>query len=104
LIVGPFQGQPACVRIALDQGVCGAAARARQTIVVDDVDAFPGHIVCDAASKSEIVVPLLGAPGLLGVLDVDSPRPARFSAADRAGLEAIAGLYVQSIGAGAPAS
>ncbi len=94
LVVGPFQGRPACVRIALDRGVCGAAATRRETLVVDDVHAFPGHIACDPASRSEIVVPLLRAGVLLGVLDVDSPRPARFGPADRAGFEAVAAAYV----------
>jgi GAF domain-containing protein len=94
LVVGPFQGKPACVRIALHQGVCGAAATRRQTVVVDDVHAFPGHIACDAASRSEIVVPLLRGDTLLGVLDLDSPEPARFTPADRAGLEAAAAAWV----------
>lgn len=98
LVVGPFQGKPACVRIALGQGVCGAAALRRQTIVVDDVHAFPGHIPCDAASNSEIVIPLLRRGALLGVLDLDSPRHARFGEADRQGLEAIATLYVEAGG------
>lgn len=97
LVVGPFQGKPACVRIALGKGVCGTAALRRETIVVDDVHAFPGHIACDAASRSEIVIPLLAGARLIGVLDLDSPRPARFGAADRDGLEAIAALYVRSI-------
>ena len=94
LLVGPFQGKPACVRIALDRGVCGTAASRRETLVVDDVHAFPGHIACDAASRSEIVVPLLRGGILLGVLDVDSPEAARFSPADRVGFEAVAALYV----------
>ncbi len=94
LVVGPFQGKPACVRIGLHQGVCGAAASRRETLVVDDVFAFPGHIACDADSRSEIVVPLLRGDALLGVLDVDSPEPARFGAADRAGLEAAAAAWV----------
>lgn len=99
LVVGPFQGLPACVRIPLGAGVCGTAARSRQTIVVDDVDAFPGHIPCDAASRSEIVVPLIDAHGrLLGVLDLDSPEPSRFGAADAAGLEALAARYVAALG------
>lgn len=99
LIVGPFQGKPACVRIALDQGVCGAAATRRETLVVDDVHAFPGHIACDPASRSEIVVPLLRGATLLGVLDIDSPRPARFGAEDRAGFEAVAAAYVAACAA-----
>src|SRR5678816_345393 len=76
LVVGPFQGRPACVRIALDRGVCGAAARSRETQRVDDVHAFPDHIACDAASRSELVVPLVHRGELLGVFDLDSPRPA----------------------------
>ena len=87
LILGPFQGKPACVRIALGHGVCGTAAARRETLVVPDVNAFPGHIACDAASRSEIVVPILHDGQLRGVLDVDSPEKARFDAEDRAGLE-----------------
>ena len=90
LVVGPFQGKPACVRIALGQGVCGTAAASRKTLIVPDVHAFPGHIACDAASNSEIVVPLLAGGRLLGVMDLDSPRPARFDAEDGRGLEAFA--------------
>ena len=90
LVVGPFQGLPACVRIAPGRGVCGSAAVARRTLLVEDVHAFPGHIACDAASRSEIVVPLLDGERLVGVLDLDSPQPARFDAADAAGLERIA--------------
>jgi GAF domain-containing protein len=98
LIVGPFQGLPACVRIPLGAGVCGTAARDRRTVVVEDVDAFPGHIPCDAASRSEVVVPLIDDDGrLLGVLDVDSPERARFGPDDVAGLEAIARRYVDSL-------
>src|ERR1700750_2354414 len=90
LVVGPFQGKPACVRIALGKGVCGTAAQTRQTQVVRDVNAFDGHIACDAASQSEIVVPLVRADGsLLGVWDVDSPSIARFDDEDRAGMEAL---------------
>lgn len=87
LVLGPFQGKPACVRIALGQGVCGTAAERRETLVVPDVHAFPGHIACDAASRSEIVVPILSAGALLGVLDVDAPVTNRFDGEDRAGLE-----------------
>lgn len=95
LVVGPFQGKPACVRIAFDRGVCGAAATARRTRVVDDVHAFPGHIACDAASRSEVVVPLLTADGrLLGVMDLDSPLPGRFDAGDARALEAFAARLV----------
>ncbi len=98
LVVGPFQGLPACVRIPLDKGVCGAAARTRQTQRIDDVHAFPGHIACDSASNSELVVPLVAADGvLLGVLDLDSPLLARFSVEDQQGLEAIARAYVESL-------
>jgi GAF domain-containing protein len=82
------------VRIALGRGVCGTAAAERRTLLVSDVHAFPGHIACDAASRSEIVVPLLAGATLLGVLDLDSPRLARFDAADAAGLERLAGLFV----------
>ncbi|MBS0581902.1 MAG: GAF domain-containing protein [Proteobacteria bacterium] len=97
LVVGPFQGKPACVRIALDKGVCGAAASTRQTQVVADVYAFPGHIACDAASRSEIVVPLVAGGKLLGVFDVDSPTPARFDEDDRAGMENLAAIFLQSL-------
>ena len=90
LIVGPFQGLPACVRIALGKGVCGTAALRRQTVVVEDVHTFDGHIACDAASRSEIVVPLIKDGRLLGVMDLDSPRVGRFDATDAAGLEAFA--------------
>ena len=96
LVLGPFQGKPACVRIALDRGVCGAAATRRETVLVDDVHDFPGHIACDDASRSEIVAPLLRDGALLGVLDVDSPVPGRFGPADRAGLEAVASLYLSA--------
>lgn len=87
LVLGPFQGRVACVRIALTRGVCGTAARERRTIVVPDVHAFPGHIACDERSRSEIVVPLLRGDDLIGVLDLDSPREARFDQADADGLE-----------------
>lgn len=101
LVVGPFQGRPACVRIALGSGVCGAAAAQRRTLVVPDVLEFPGHIACDPASRSEIVVPLIagGARGgtLLGVLDLDSPRAGRFDEADARGLESLAEAFVRSI-------
>ena len=97
LVVGPFQGLPACVRIPLDKGVCGAAASQRVTQRVDDVDAFPGHIACDSASRSELVVPLLRDGDLLGVFDLDSPQPARFDADDQRGLEAIAAAFVESL-------
>ena len=90
LVLGSFQGLPACTRIPMGRGVCGTAAARRETQLVDDVHAFPGHIACDAASESEIVVPLLAGDRLLGVLDIDSPRRARFDARDRDGLEALA--------------
>ena len=94
LVLGPFQGKPACVRIALGKGVCGTAAARRETVVVEDVHAFPGHIACDSASNSEIVIPLLRGGELLGVLDLDSPKLRRFDAEDRAGLEKIAALWI----------
>ena len=94
LVLGPFQGAPACVRIAFGQGVCGTAALQRRTLVVPDVHEFPGHIACDAASRSEIVVPIIDTGTLLGVLDIDSPRPGRFDEADARGLEALAALFV----------
>lgn len=98
LVVGPFQGKPACVRIALGRGVCGTAAQSRQIQRVDDVNAFADHIACDAASRSELVVPLFLGDQLLGVFDLDSPEPARFDADDEAGLAALAALYLESIG------
>jgi L-methionine (R)-S-oxide reductase len=100
LLVGPFQGKPACVRIALGAGVCGQAAALRTTIVVPNVNEFPGHIACDAASRSEIVMPLVLGDALLGVLDIDSPELARFDAADREGLERLAAILVASVRAG----
>ena len=90
LSVGPFQGKPACIHIPLGKGVCGTAAARDETIVVPDVHAFPGHIACDGASRSEIVVPIHAGGQVAGVLDVDSPREGRFSEADRAALEALA--------------
>jgi len=99
LVVGPFQGLPACVRIPLDKGVCGAAATTRRTQLVPDVHAFPGHIACDSASRSELVVPLVSGDGeLLGVFDLDSPEPDRFDADDQSGLEAIARAFVDTQG------
>ena len=94
LIVGPFQGRPACVRIPFGRGVCGRAAADRQTVLVPDVHAFPGHIACDALSRSEIVVPLIRDGRLIGVLDVDSPELARFDQADRLGLERVAEIFL----------
>jgi len=96
LVLGPFQGKPACIRIPLGRGVCGTAAATRRTQVVPDVHAFPGHIACDADSRSEIVVPLILDGAIIGVLDLDSPRPGRFDEDDQAGLEAAAGLLVQA--------
>jgi L-methionine (R)-S-oxide reductase len=96
LVLGPFQGKVACVRIALGRGVCGTAAERRETLIVPDVHEFPGHIACDAASRSEIVVPLIERRRLLGVLDLDSPELARFDAADRAGLNAAVALLLES--------
>lgn len=97
LVVGPFQGLPACVRIPLHKGVCGAAARTRQTQLVPDVHTFPGHIACDAASRSELVVPLLRGDELIGVFDLDSPEPDRFDHDDQRGLEAIAQAFIESL-------
>ena len=97
LVVGPFQGRPACVRIALGRGVCGTAAVLRQTQRVADVDQFPGHIPCDSASRSELVVPLFEGEQLVGVFDIDSPITDRFDADDQAGLETIAGIFLESI-------
>ena len=96
--MGPFQGKPACVRIALDRGVCGAAASQRQTQLVPDVHAFPGHIACDAASRSEIVVPLVHGGELIGVWDVDSPVPDRFDEDDRKGMEALCQVFLATLG------
>jgi L-methionine (R)-S-oxide reductase len=103
LVVGPFQGLPACVRIPLSKGVCGAAARTRTTQRVADVNAFAGHIACDSASRSELVVPLHDDDELIGVFDIDSPIPDRFDADDQAGLEAIAACFVDACAAATPA-
>jgi L-methionine (R)-S-oxide reductase len=97
LILGPFQGKPACSRIPFGKGVCGTAAREQETVVVPDVNAYPGHIVCDAASRSEIVVPLLNWGKLVGVLDVDSASPNRFDDDDREGLESIVSVFLASV-------
>jgi L-methionine (R)-S-oxide reductase len=98
LVVGPFQGQPACVRIALGRGVCGKSAQTRQTQLVHDVNAIDDHIACDAASRSEIVVPLLRADGtLLGVWDVDSPHVGRFDEADRSGMQALCAIFMDAV-------
>ena len=94
LVLGPFQGKPACTRIPLGRGVCGTAAQRRETVMVPKVHDFPGHIACDAASNSEIVVPLISANNLIGVLDVDSPVLSRFDEMDRRGLESLAALLL----------
>ncbi|GLQ93945.1 GAF domain-containing protein [Dyella acidisoli] len=100
LVVGPFQGKPACIRIALGKGVCGTAAQTRQTQIVRDVNDFDGHIACDAASQSEIVVPLVKSDGtLLGVWDVDSPSIGRFDDEDRAGMEALCAVFMEAVNA-----
>ena len=97
LVLGPFQGRPACIRIPFGTGVCGAAAQSLQVQRVDDVHAFPGHIACDAESVSELVVPLVRDGQLLGVLDLDSPKPARFSEEDEIGCAEIAALLAKAI-------
>ena len=97
LVLGPFQGQPACVRIKLGQGVCGAGAAKCETVIVPNVHEFPGHIACDSASNSEIVVPLMKDSRLLGVLDLDSPLTSRFDRADAAGLEKLVGILLSSV-------
>jgi len=95
LVLGAFQGRVACVRIALGRGVCGTAAERRETVIVEDVHAFPGHIACDSASRSEIVVPLIHQGQLLGVLDLDSPHAARFDQEDGRGLGALVDVLLQ---------
>jgi L-methionine (R)-S-oxide reductase len=97
LVLGPFQGLPACVRIAIGKGVCGTAAEIRETIIVPDVHAFPGHIACDAASRSEIVVPIIKDGNVLGVLDIDSPELERFTEEDRVGLEKVIDVLIKHI-------
>jgi L-methionine (R)-S-oxide reductase len=97
LILGPFQGRPACVHIPLGKGVCGTAAVERRSVLVPDVSAFPGHIACDTESRSELVVPLLASNDLLGVLDLDSPLLARFDEADQAGCELLAGIVARHL-------
>ena len=97
LVLGPFQGRPACIRMTFDQGVCGAAAKTRQVQRVDDVNAFPGHIACDSASASEIVVPLIRDGEVLGVLDIDSPKKARFTPEDEAGVVRLAEIMLSAI-------
>ena len=98
LVLGPFQGKAACIRIPIGKGVCGTAAATRETQIVADVFAFPGHIACDAASRSELVVPIVRGDRLIGVLDLDAPRPGRFDAEDAAGCEAIARLLADRLG------
>ncbi|WP_447750636.1 GAF domain-containing protein [Pseudomonas nicosulfuronedens] len=95
LVLGPFQGQVACVRIPFSKGVCGAAARTRETQRVEDVHAFPGHIACDSASNSELVVPLVKDGRLIGVLDLDSPKVGRFNEDDQAGIERLAEIFLR---------
>jgi len=97
LVLGPFQGKPACVRIAMGKGVCGTAAARRETVLVEDVHTFPGHIACDSASNSEVVIPLIRGGELLGVLDLDSPNHARFSSVDARGLEKLAQIFLDSL-------
>lgn len=97
LVLGPFQGQPACVRIKIGQGVCGAGAAKCETVIVPNVHEFPGHIACDSASNSEIVVPVMKGSRLIGMLDLDSPTIGRFSTADAAGLERLVKLFAESI-------
>ena len=97
LVLGPFQGRPACIRMTFDQGVCGAAAKTRQVQRVDDVNAFPGHIACDSASASEIVVPLIRDGEVLGVLDIDSPKKARFTPEDEAGVVRLVEIMLSAI-------
>jgi GAF domain-containing protein len=96
LVLGPFQGRTACVRIAVGRGVCGTAVEKGQSILVEDVHAFPGHIACDAASRSELVVPLSHNGEILGVIDLDSPVTSRFDADDQAGIEALAEIFVSA--------
>lgn len=94
LVLGPFQGKPACVRIPVGKGVCGTAVERASSMLVEDVHAFPGHIACDAASRSELVVPLMHEGRVLGVIDLDSPVPSRFDADDQAGIEALAEIFI----------
>ena len=100
LVLGPFQGRAACIRIPLDKGVCGAAARLRASQRVEDVHAFPGHIACDAASRSELVVPIVAGDRLIGVLDLDSPEPGRFTGEDQAGAEALVARIAAALAGG----
>lgn len=96
LVLGPFQGLPACIRIPVGRGVCGAAVEQRRSILVEDVHAFPGHIACDAASRSELVVPLIRDGVVIGVIDLDSPNAARFDGDDQAGIEALAAIFLEA--------
>lgn len=96
LVLGPFQGKTACVRIAVGRGVCGAAVERKASIVVPDVHAFPGHIACDSASRAELVVPLIKNGSVIGVLDLDSPHPNRFDEEDREGCERLARIYLKA--------
>jgi GAF domain-containing protein len=98
LVLGPFQGKAACIRIPLDKGVCGAAARTATSQRVEDVHAFPGHIACDADSRSELVVPVLDEGKVIAVIDLDSPSPARFDLDDQSGVEALAALLASRLG------
>ena len=98
LVLGPFQGKPACVRIRIGEGVCGTAAAKCETMIVPNVHEFPGHIACDSASNSEIVVPLMKGSKLIGVLDLDSPLPSRFDEEDAAGLETLVPMLLSSVG------
>jgi GAF domain-containing protein len=98
LVLGPFQGKPACVRIAVGHGVCGAAVQEGRTMRIEDVHAFAGHIASDSASRSELVVPLLRGERIIGVLDLDAPIPARFDTDDQCGIEAIAAIYLRASG------
>ncbi|MDB5359821.1 MAG: hypothetical protein JWO51_1118 [Rhodospirillales bacterium] len=97
LVLGPFQGKPACVRIPIGKGVCGAAVARAASVLVEDVHAFPGHIACDAASRSELVVPLVHDGAVFGVLDLDSPRPARFDSDDQAGCEKLVAVLLRHV-------
>jgi L-methionine (R)-S-oxide reductase len=103
LVLGPFQGKPACTRIALGRGVCGRAGAERKTVVVPNVHEFPGHIACDGASNSEIVVPIIAGERLLGVLDLDSPTFGRFDAEDHDGLQRVVGVFLEAVAENLPA-
>ncbi|MGV2104240.1 GAF domain-containing protein [Rhizobium sp. 21-4511-3d] len=94
LVLGPFQGKPACVRIPVGKGVCGTAVERKSSVLVEDVHGFPGHIACDAASRSELVVPLIHEGRVIGVIDLDSPVPSRFDAEDQAGIEKLAAIFI----------